>query len=59
MNDLESWLNNDMQEAAAAFMTKDPDKRDKCAVSVGIISSDDSRREGPLLLPPAKSESSA
>ena len=58
MNDFEVWLKDDLQEAAYTFLTKVPDDRDTCAVSAGIISSDDSRREGPLLLPPAKSDPS-
>ena len=51
MNEFEAWLHNDLQKAAYRFLTKDPDDRDSCAFSVAIISSDTSRREGPLLLP--------
>ena len=57
MNDFETWINHDLQEAAYRFLNKDQDDGDSCAVSVGIIPSDTSRREGPLLLPPTKSGS--
>ena len=59
MNDFEQWINNDLQEAAYHFLNKDPDDQGQCAVSVEIIHSDTSCREGPLLLPLIENNSPA
>ena len=53
MNDLDQWIAHGLQEAACRFLNKNPDDMSQCVVFVDIIHSDKSRREGPLLLPPA------
>ena len=59
MNALETWINNDLQEAVYRFLDKGPEDRDKCTVFVDIIPSDRSRKEGPLFLPPTEGASPA